>query len=110
MQSANEEGQSANEELQSINEELETSKEEIQSTNEELATVNEEAQNRTLELGQINNDLVNLLSSAQTTIVILGHDLRIRRLTPTAEQMLNLTPTDVARPITDNKLTLAIPA
>ena len=109
LQSANEEVQSANEELQSINEELETSKEEIQSTNEELATVNEEAQNRNLELGQINNDLVNLLSSVQTTIVMLGHDLRIRRFTPMAEKMLNLIPTDVGRPISDIKLNLAIP-
>ena len=109
MQSANEEVQSANEELQSINEELETSKEEIQSTNEELATVNEEAQNRNLELDQINNDLVNLLSSVQTTIVMLGHDLRIRRFTPMAEKMLNLIPTDVGRPISDIKLNLAIP-
>jgi len=107
--SANEEVQSANEELQSINEELETSKEEIQSTNEELATVNEEAQNRNLELGQINNDLVNLLSSVQTTIVMLGRDLRIRRFTPMAEKMLNLIPTDVGRPIGDIKLNLAIP-
>ncbi len=109
LQSANEEVQSANEELQSINEELETSKEEIQSTNEELATVNEEAQNRNLELDQINNDLVNLLSSVQTTIVMLGHDLRIRRFTPMAEKMLNLIPTDVGRPISDIKLNLAIP-
>ena len=109
VQSANEEVQSANEELQSINEELETSKEEIQSTNEELATVNEESQNRNLELGQINNDLVNLLSSVQTTIVMLGHDLHIRRFTPMAEKMLNLIPTDVGRPISDIKLNLAIP-
>ncbi len=109
LQSANEEVQSANEELQSINEELETSKEEIESTNEELATVNDEAQNRNLELGQINNDLVNLLSSVQTTIVMLGHDLRIRRFTPMAEKMLNLIPTDVGRPISDIKLNLAIP-
>ena len=109
LQSANEEAQSANEELQSINEELETSKEEIQSTNEELATVNDESQTRNLELGRINNDLVNLLSSVQTTIVMLGHDLRIRRFTPMAEKMLNLIPTDVGRPISDIKLNLAIP-
>ena len=108
LQSANEEVQSANEELQSINEELETSKEEIQSSNEELATVNDELQNRNLELSQSNNDLVNLLTSVQMAIVMLGRDLRIRRFTPAAEKMLNLIPSDVGRPIGDIKLGLTV--
>jgi two-component system CheB/CheR fusion protein len=108
LQSANEEVQSANEELQSINEELETSKEEIQSSNEELATVNDELQNRNLELSQSNNDLINLLTSVQMAIVMLGRDLRIRRFTPAAEKILNLIPTDVGRPIGDIKLGLTV--
>jgi two-component system CheB/CheR fusion protein len=109
LQSANEEVQSANEELQSINEELETSKEEIQSSNEELATVNEELHNRNLELSQTNNDLINLLSSVQMAIVMLGPDLRIRRFTPMAERMMNLIPADVGRPIKDLNLQLDVP-
>src|SRR5204862_712109 len=109
LQSANEEVQSANEELQSINEEIETSKEEIQSSNEELATVNEELQTRNAELGQSNNDLMNLLASVQMAIVMLGSDLRIRRITPMAEKMLNLIATDVGRPITDIKLNVDVP-
>lgn len=109
LQSANEEIQSSNEELQSINEELETSKEEIQSANEELATVNDELQNRNAELGQSNNDLLNLLSSVQMAIVMLGANLRIRRLTPMAEKLFNLIPADVGRPIGDLKLNLDIP-
>jgi two-component system CheB/CheR fusion protein len=108
LQSANEEVQSANEELQSINEELETSKEEIQSSNEELATVNDELQNRNLELSQTNNDLVNLLSSVQMPIVMLGPNLRIRRFTPMAERLLNLIPADVGRPISDIKLNIDV--
>ena len=107
--SANEEIQSANEELQSINEEIETSKEEMQSSNEELATVNEELQNRNAELAQSNNDLQNLLVSVQMAIVMLGPDLRIRRITPTAEKMLNLIPTDVGRPLTDIRLNIDLP-
>lgn len=106
LQSANEEVQSANEELQSTNEELETSKEEIQSSNEELATVNDELNNRNAELNRVNNDLVNLLGSVQMAIVMLGPDLRVRRFTPTAEKLLNLTPTDVGRPLADIKLNL----
>src|SRR6266511_3195445 len=109
LQSANEEVQSANEELQSINEEIETSKEEMESSNEELATVNEELQNRNAELGRSNNDLMNLLASVQMAIVMLGHDLRIRRFTPMAETMLNLIPTDVGRPLSDIKLNVDVP-
>jgi two-component system CheB/CheR fusion protein len=106
LQSANEEVQSANEELQSSNEELETSKEEIQSSNEELTTVNDELHDRNSELSRVNNDLVNLLGSIQTAIVILGPDLRLRRFTPAAEKLLNLIPTDVGRPLTDIKQNL----
>ena len=108
LQSANEEVQSTNEELQSINEELETSKEEIQSSNEELATLNDELQHRNFELSVTNNDLVNLFSSVQMVIVMLGADLRIRRFTPMAEKILNLIPADVGRPISDIKLNLSI--
>jgi two-component system, chemotaxis family, CheB/CheR fusion protein len=109
LQSANEEVQSANEELQSINEELETSKEEVQSSNEELATVNDELQARNTELAQSNNDLMNLLSSVQMAIVMLGSNLRIRRFTPMAERLLNLIPTDVGRPMSDINLNIDVP-
>jgi two-component system, chemotaxis family, CheB/CheR fusion protein len=104
LQSANEEVQSANEELQSINEELETSKEEIQSSNEELTTVNEELQHRNEELSRVNNDVNNLLASVQTAIVMVWHDLRIRRFTPMAQTLLNLIAADVDRPLGDIKL------
>ena len=103
LQSANEEVQSANEELQSTNEELETSKEEIQSSNEELATVNDELNSRNAELNRVNNDLVNLVASVQSAIVMLGPDLRVRRFTPSAETLLNLIPSDVGRPLADIK-------
>jgi len=101
LRSANEEVLSGNEELQSTNEELETAKEELQSTNEELTTLNEELQNRNLELSVLTNDLINILSSVNIPIVILGSDLRIRRFTPAAEKVFNIIPTDVGRPISD---------
>ena len=106
LQSANEEVQSANEELQSTNEELETSKEEIQSSNEELATVNDELNDRNAELNRVNNDLVNLIESIQSAVVMLGPDLRIRRFTPSAETLLNLIPSDVGRPLAEIKFNL----
>jgi two-component system CheB/CheR fusion protein len=101
LRSANEEIQSSNEELQSTNEELTTAKEELQSTNEELITVNETLANRNAELGQANNDLLNLLGNVNVPVVIVGHDLRIRRFTPPAGKILSLIPTDIGRPIAD---------
>src|SRR5215831_4536299 len=99
LQSANEEILSSNEELQSTNEELDTAKEELQSTNEELNTVNEELHGRNDELARVNSDLVNLLGSVDFPVVIVGDDLTIRRFTPMAEQVFNVLPTDVSRPI-----------
>lgn len=97
LQSANEEMQSANEELQSTNEELETSKEELQAANEELTTVNDELHSRMAEHSESHDDLQNLLGVIEAPIVIVGLDLRIRRFTHAAEQLLNLLPADVGR-------------
>ena len=108
LQSSNEELMSANEELQSISEEMETSKEELQSTNEELATLNEELENRNQELTRANNDLHNLLGAVQMAIVMLGPDLRIRRFNAEAQEMLNLIPGDVGRPVSDLRLPLEV--
>jgi two-component system CheB/CheR fusion protein len=101
LKSANEEILSANEELQSTNEELQTAKEEAQSANEELATVNEELRHRNDELARANNDLINVFSGVNIPIVLVGRDLRIRRFTPQTEQLFNLIPADVGRPISD---------
>jgi two-component system CheB/CheR fusion protein len=109
LHAANEEIQSSNEELQSTNEELETAKEELQSTNEEITTVNEELQNRNQELNQLNNDLVNLLAVINIPIVMLSGDLRIRRFTPPAEQVLNLLPSDIGRPLSDLRSKIDVP-
>src|SRR5215472_1097522 len=99
LKSANEELQSSNEELQSTNEELETSKEELQSTNEELTTVNDELQSRMEELSVSNDDLVNLLASADASVVMVGMDLRLRRLTEAAEKVFGLSSEDLNRPV-----------
>jgi len=100
-QSANEEMLSANEELQSTNEELETSKEELQATNEELTTVNDELNSNNAALHLLGNDLKNLLESTVIPIVMVDNDLRIRRMTPTAEDVFKVLPSDMGRSITD---------
>ncbi|MFE8604901.1 chemotaxis protein CheB [Archangium violaceum] len=109
LRAAHEEAQSSNEELQSTNEELETAKEELQSTNEELTTLNEELQNRNTELSQLNSDLNNLLGSTQIATVTLGDDLRIRRFTPMAHEVLGLTAGDVGRSLRDLQFPLELP-
>ncbi|MBC7925454.1 MAG: PAS domain S-box protein [Bryobacteraceae bacterium] len=99
LRAANEESRSANEELQSANEELGTTQEELQSANEELTTVNEELQSRNQELGSINSDLKNLLGAVTIAIVMVDPDIRIRRVNTAAEQLFELGPLDIGRPI-----------
>ena len=109
LKTANEEILSSNEELQSTNEELETSKEELQSANEELTTSNDELQSRNAQVSLLNNDLINLLGSINMPILMLGMDLVIRRVTPQAEKVLNVVPSDVGRSIHKIKLSVDIP-
>jgi two-component system CheB/CheR fusion protein len=99
LQSAFEELETSNEELKSANEELQSSNEELQSTNEELSTVNDELQNRMEELSVSNDDLVNLLSAVAPPVVMVSMDLRLRRLTESAEKLFGLSIEDLNRPI-----------
>jgi two-component system CheB/CheR fusion protein len=108
IRAANEEVLSSNEELQSTNEELETTKEEIQATNEELSTVNEELRQRNRELSSLSGDLANVLTATQIPIVIVGSDLRLRRLTPAANRVMKVIASDAGRPLGDIKLRVAI--
>jgi two-component system CheB/CheR fusion protein len=104
LRTAMEEAQSSNEELQSTNEELETSKEELQSSSEELQTLNEELRKRNQALGILNDDLVNLQTNTAISVVIVDRELKIRRLTVSAQELLGILPSDVGRPITSINL------
>ena len=105
---ANEEIRSSNEELQSINEEIETSKEEVEAANEELNTVNDELASRNLELARLSDDLSNVLMSAAIPILMVDNDLRIRRSTAAAEDLLNIRASDVGRSIGEIRLLLSV--
>jgi two-component system CheB/CheR fusion protein len=101
LETTNEELQSANEELQSANEELETSKEELQSANEELHTVNAELQGKVEELSDATDDMRNLLNGTKIATVFLDADLKIKRFTEQAKQVIRIVSSDVGRSIGD---------
>ena len=108
LTSMNEELQSANEELQSTNEELTTSKEELQSMNEEMLTVNAELQAKVEELINNQDDMRNLLHGTRIPILFMDNNLRVRRFTEEAKQVVRLieNENDIGRPITDLKVNL----
>jgi two-component system, chemotaxis family, CheB/CheR fusion protein len=99
LRASNEELQAINEELRSTTEELETSKEELQSINEELRAVNQELKNKIDEVSRVNNDLQNFLSATDIGTIFLNRSLQIMRYTPQAEQLFNLIPSDINRPL-----------
>ncbi|HYA02166.1 MAG TPA: CheR family methyltransferase, partial [Syntrophobacteria bacterium] len=101
LKASNEEVTAANEELQSANEEMETSKEELQSLNEELNTINARLHEKVEELENINNDIVNLLSSTNIATVFLDKELNVRSYTPASTRLFSLIPSDAGRPIAD---------
>ncbi|MBN1572957.1 MAG: PAS domain-containing protein [Deltaproteobacteria bacterium] len=109
LQSANEELQSANEELQSSNEELETVNEDLQSTNEDLNTINEEYQIKSGELAAAKADLENILNSVDIAIIIVDRDLKVRRFTPPASKIFQLTAADVGRIIRNIPCLIKLP-
>jgi len=96
-----EEHQAMNEELRSSAEELETSKEELQSVNEELTTVNQELKIKIEELRLSNNDLQNLINSTDFATIFLDRSLRLKLTTPRAQDIFNLLPSDIGRPLSD---------
>ncbi|MBA2622537.1 MAG: PAS domain S-box protein, partial [Chthoniobacterales bacterium] len=101
LRASNEELQAVNVEMRSATEELETSKEELQSVNEELLTVNHELKSSIEESSRTNADLTNLMASTDIGTIFLDRQLRIQRFTPSAQEIFNLIPADLGRPLSD---------
>ena len=97
LESVNAELQAANEELLTANEELQSSNEELQSVNEELYTVNSEYQSKVTELGALNDDLANFLSTTLVGILMVDRDLNIRKFTEYISSEFNVAEQDVGR-------------
>jgi two-component system CheB/CheR fusion protein len=91
--------QAAKEDLQASHEELETSKEELQSSNEELVTINAALQARLDTLSRSQGDLDKLLTTSGMGFILVDPELRIRRFTPTARNVIHLLPADIGRPV-----------
>jgi len=90
-----------NEELKTANEEFLVMNEELRASNAALETAKEEAEQSRQILECTNNDLENLLDSTQIATLLLDRGLAIRRFTPAMNQLYNLIPSDVGRPLTD---------
>jgi len=92
-----EELRAAQEELTCANEELQTVNHELTEANADLVRLNQELQSKNHELKQTRNELTGVWRSAGVAIVLAGIDLRIRRFTPMAEDLLQLREADIGR-------------
>ncbi len=101
LTAANEEVTSVNEELQATNEELEASKEELQALNEELSTINAQLDRKIVELGDVSDDLKNLLMGNDIATIFLDIHMRIKWFTPAIQSVFSLIEDDIGRPITN---------
>lgn len=97
-ETTNEELQSTNEELLASNEELQSTNEELHSVNEELYTVNSEYQKKIEELTQLEDDIDNLLQSANIGTIFLDKQFTIRKITPAISETFSILSHDVGRP------------
>ena len=101
LETTNEEMQSVNEELMASNEELQSTNEELHAVNEELYSVNTEHQQRIGNLTKVSADFENVLAATSIGLVILDHELAVRRFTPAVETALPLRSLDEGRSIAE---------
>ena len=99
LTAANEEVTSVNEELQATNEELEASKEELQALNEELSTINAQLDRKIVELGDVHDDLKNLLMGNDVATIFLDTKMNIKWFSPAIDSVFSLRNEDIGRPI-----------
>jgi len=104
-----EELQSAHEELKCANEELQQMNQELSSANENLGRLNAALEGRSRDLQRVNSELGNVLNSVGIPILMLGHDLRIRRFNPQAERFFNLEAADVGKPVREVRASIGLP-
>lgn len=74
--------------------------------NEEMLTVNAELQAKIEELTHNQDDMRNLLQGTRIPVLFLDGDLRVRRFTEDAKEIVRLIEKDIGRPITDLNVNL----
>jgi two-component system, chemotaxis family, CheB/CheR fusion protein len=74
-------------------------KEELQSTNEELSSLNDALRSSNEELARVNSDFMNLFSTIELALVMVGNDLKVRRFTAGAQKLLGLGVGDIGLPL-----------
>lgn len=85
--------------LQRTIEELESANKELKLLHQEIYTQNTAHQAKIKELTELNDDLDNYLTSTDIGQIFLDSKLNIRRFNPNSKQFINLTETDIGKPI-----------
>ena len=101
LRASNEELRAINKELRSAGKELETGKEELQWANEDLVTVNRDLKSDVADLGRANSDLQNLMAATDIGTIFLDRQLSVKGFTPRVQDVFNLIPADIGRPLSD---------
>jgi PAS domain S-box-containing protein len=101
LRASNEELREINKELRSAGKELETGKKELQWTNEDLVTVNRDLKGDVADLARANSDLLNLMAATDIGTIFLDRQLSVKGFTPRVQDVFNLIPADIGRPLSD---------
>ncbi|MEM8828555.1 MAG: PAS domain S-box protein [Cyanobacteria bacterium P01_G01_bin.19] len=89
------------EELKSRNQAQQVSNEELIASNEELHSITLEYSSKIQQLTELNNDIDNLLQSTEIGVIFLDRQLRIRKYTTAASEIVALRQTDIERPLAE---------
>lgn len=97
LQGVSEEVRSAQDELGILQDALAAAQLELQQNQGRLSALSGELSQRERDLLRLHDDVGNLLSEVPLPVVLVGSDLRVRRFTPPAAQLLPLDPADGGR-------------
>lgn len=78
-----------------------STREALERASAEPASVERRLRDRIEELEGAASEMTNLLASSEIITLLLGNERRIKRFTPAAAQLFNLTGSDIGRPIED---------
>ncbi len=109
LESANARLRASGEATIALNEELQSSQEEVQSANEELRVVNTDLQRKVEALDAAQATLEYMFAATRLAAVLVGPDLRIRRFSPTASEIVRVIASDIGRPLTDLTMRVEVP-